>query len=502
MVFRPQTAIRGVFSVGLINLAARLLGYGRYVLIAAFLGISAPLDAYYMAFSILTLAIFSFGDVFDSLGIPRLVKILQGEGEEAFRETAGSIFAFSFLLSAVLGATLMLASPWTPWIAPGFSGEKKEAMLRNLLYLAPVALLYLPYHATGSFLRAKRRFQVFYLGELVIAAASFSVIAFLPGIPYVVPLSVSVAYVAAFLFIAAVGRREVRFPGKVDMGEIREFARLTFRLLPVYFFGYLFLLVDRAFASLLPTGGVSALSFAMLIATVPASTLMMENVFITPLAETAERGEMMRNILHGVLIISLPIAVFTFFHARLIVEVALERGAFTSTSTAMTADALRLLALIIPATFINPVSYRLFQVLGKLQAISVISFGAVAVNASLNFLFMEMGMGIRGVALAMAISLYVAFLCGALLLGRYGTPVLTRNVLSVLLISLGVSGAALGVTHLLPIGGETVAGLLFRGVAYVLVAGALFLAVPNPDVRHWMDTVRREFSRGRREAGR
>lgn len=64
LVFRPQTAIRGVLSVGLINITARLIAYGKHIVIAAFIGLSAQLDAFYMATTVLALAIFVFGDVF------------------------------------------------------------------------------------------------------------------------------------------------------------------------------------------------------------------------------------------------------------------------------------------------------------------------------------------------------------------------------------------------------------------------------------------------------
>src|SRR4030067_359674 len=135
----PQTAIRGVFSVAIINLLARLIGYGKHIVITAYIGLTAQLDAFYIAVTVLSIVVFIFGDVFDSLGIPRLVKTLHEEGEERFRQLAGSILTFSMLLSSLLCLFLFLIAPWTPWIAPGFSPGTKGFVLPTLYFLPPTA---------------------------------------------------------------------------------------------------------------------------------------------------------------------------------------------------------------------------------------------------------------------------------------------------------------------------------------------------------------------------
>ena len=206
---RPQTAIRGVFSVAIINLLARLIGYGKHIVITAYIGLTAQLDAFYIAVTVLSIVVFIFGDVFDSLGIPRLVKTLHEEGEERFRQLAGSILTLSMILSSLLCLFLFLIAPWTPWIAPGFSLETKGFVLRNLYFLAPMAFLYLPYHAIGSFLRAKRRFTAFYVGELIIASTTFLILFVWHDVPYIIPISFSAAYLIIFVYIIEIGRAHV-----------------------------------------------------------------------------------------------------------------------------------------------------------------------------------------------------------------------------------------------------------------------------------------------------
>lgn len=494
MNVKSQSAIRGVFSVGAINVLARFFSYGKHVLITAYIGLSAELDAFYMALAVVTLIIFAFGDVFDSLGIPRLVETLQREGEESFRDLAGSIFAFSCVLALFLCSTLLAISPWTPWIAPGFTAEKKGFVLTNLLYLSPLALIYLPYHAIGSFLRARRRFHSFYIGELVVAVVSFTVILFGHRIPNIIPVSFSIGYLLAFLYVLFAGRGMFRWKVLPQGEKIRGIVRMLFHLLPLYAMNYLFVLVDKTFASFLPTGAVSALSYGILIVVIPTSILMIENVFITPLAEAAEgREAIMRSITTGVLLISVPAAIFLFAYADGIVMAAFERGVFTSGSTRMTADALAYYAIALPAIFIGPVCTRLFQIFGKMGKVAFIVFLAVILNGVLNALFLSMGMGIKGVALASTIAWYGAL--GAYLqeMRKFGIHLLDRATAILLVFSLLIGACALASSFLVPGTVDGVWGVIIRGIVFLLVTLTLIYFAPNSRIREWREIMSREI---------
>lgn len=494
---KPQTAIRGVFSVSLVNLVARFIAYAKHIAITAYIGLSAQLDAFYVATTILGLGIFVFGDVFDSLGIPRLVKSLQEEGETSFRNQAGSFFTFSVLLSIGLCFTLALIASWTPWVAPGFSPEKKEYVIRNLFSLAPMAFLYLPYHAVGSFLRARRRFQVFYIGEVLIASVTLVIILVWHEFTYVIPLSFSAAYIVVFLFIATTCIRDIRFSFTLHREEIKTISRGLFALLPLYLVFHLFILVDRVFASYLPTGGLSALSYGLLISLIPGSIFMMENIFVTPLAESDEKGALLRKILTGVLLISVPVACFTTAYGARIVSAVFERGAFDSSSTLMTGDALSFYALGIPAFIFWPICYRLFQILGKLKDITAIACAAVLLNGILNYMFMEAGFGIRGVALATSISNYALIAGAILLLKRMDIHLTGRKTLGVAAIVVIASGASLLLSHMVPVPSGHTAGVLCRGVVFLLAVTVILYGLPNREIRSWRETVFRQiFTRG------
>lgn len=480
----------------MINFLARIIAYGKHIVITAYMGLSAQLDAFYMATSVLGLVIIVFGDVFDSLGIPRLVKTLQEDGEEEFRKLAGSILMFGFLLSICLNIILLLIAPWTPCIAPGFAPEKKDFLLMNLFFLAPMAILYLPYHAMGSFLRAKRRFQAFYVGEILIAMVTLGIVFVWHDFPYIIPVSFSIAYVAVFAYILIVGMREFRFTLSFRGDKIRDLLKVFPQLLPIYLTYHLFALVDRYFASFLPTGGVSALSYGLMIALIPGSIFMMENIFMTPLAESTERDVMMKQIVTGVLLVSIPVAFFTCGYSSEIVKAAFERGVFSWESTRLTGDALAFFAMAIPAFFLGPIYYRLFQILEKVRTITVISLAAVLLNVVLNYLFLKMEMGIKGIALATTLANYTSVFFAMVLSRNFGISVAGWKTFQVMLFTTGGSIVSLVLVKLLPVNANTTQGLVFHCIAFLAVMAALLYLAPNNEIRAWRHTVYRQITSG------
>lgn len=490
-----QTAIRGVLSVGSLNFLARLIGYGKHIVITAYIGLTAELDAFNMAATVLALCIYVFGDIFDSLGVPRLVQADKEEGEEAFLRKTGTILSMALGLSLVMTAFMIVAMPYLGVVAPGFSEGKKQLLRENLLFLLPVGLLYLPYHAMGSFLRARRRFQAFYVGELLMAVVTFVILILFHGTRFVIPISFSVAYTLAIIYLYFASRRHFRFAIDFSSPFFRESFRLFLQLLPIYMVGQLYMAVDRFFASYLDTGGISALSYGFVIIGIPVSVLMLENIFITPLAEAERKDEMMGRIVSGILIISIPMAAFLSYYAFDIVKFAFERGVFTTASTQMTSEALRILALYIPGLFLNPMLYRLLQVTDNLKGVVKYGFLSVAMNIGLNFLFLRLGMGLGGLALATILSGYFVLLVNFLIVRGKGLRILSVDMPGVVATSLAASAISIGATillnkHLLSLP----FGIILVFAIYSAILLAAYFVVPNKTIKAWVTTISSELS--------
>lgn len=72
-VNKAERVLDAVIRSSVINLIARGLGYGRSVAIAVLLGFSYQTDAFFMALSLIGIFLI-FVDVFDSIGVPELVR--------------------------------------------------------------------------------------------------------------------------------------------------------------------------------------------------------------------------------------------------------------------------------------------------------------------------------------------------------------------------------------------------------------------------------------------
>lgn len=430
---RAQTAIQGVASAVPLNLLSKALLFLRQMVIAAVFGLSAWLDAFFVATSFVSIFITVFGDIFDSAGIPSLVKVRERDGERGFRSLAGSIFSLALLMGLGLTVLMVICSPLARQLVPGFPAESAGFLRENLLCLVPYALVFLPYHAIGSFFRSLRGFQVYYVVELVVQAGAFLAVLAFASHALVIPLSLSAGYVLGFLVFLYLGKTSFPYRGNLRGGEVDVVRGAVVRMLPVYMILYGLVIVDRYFASYLETGSVSALFYAYALATAVPSILNVENIFVVPLAEESDRGILLTRILSGALIVSLPVIAFFAVFGSGFVKALFERGAFDARSTALTAEALRYYSLGLPAYFALPVCVRSLQIHRKFRWITAVSILSVALSAGLNYLFaFRFGMGVKGIAFAASITMGTVFGICLLLVSRVRIRVRYREWIGVL----------------------------------------------------------------------
>jgi putative peptidoglycan lipid II flippase len=481
---RQQTAIQGLASAAVLNLSSKALLFLRQMVIASVFGLSAWLDAFFVATSFVAIFITVFGDIFDSAGIPSLVKVREREGEKGFRALTGSIFTLALIMGFGLTALMLVFSPLARRLVPGFPAESAGYLKENLLCLVPYALVFLPYHAIGSFFRSRRGFREYYVIELIVQAGAFLVLVAFASHPRVVPLSVSAGYVLGFLVFMRLGKGPFLFRGNLRGGEVDVVREAVARMLPVYLILYGLVIVDRYFASFLETGSVSALFYAYALATAVPSILNVENIFVTPLAEESDRGVLLTRILSGATIVSLPIILFLTVFGEGFVKALFERGAFDARSTAVTAEALRYYVLGLPAYFALPVCVRSLQIHRKFRWITVVSALSVFLNATLNYLFaFRFGMGVKGIALAASFSMGTVFGICLLLVSRIRIRVRYREWAGVLPnVAAGMAFATAAAWFLpkMPMAWFDVG---VRGLLYVVCYMAFLLFTPGGELR-------------------
>ncbi len=263
-------------------LLSRLVGLVRNRVFAHYFGTSDAADAFNAAFRIPNFLQNLFGEgVLSASFIPVYAGLRAGGDEVEARRVAGAVAA---LLGLVTAALVLLGVALTPWliaiIAPGFSGEKREATIRLVRILFPGAgLLVLSAWCLGV-LNSHRRFFLSYaapvLWNLAIIA---SLIAFggrrsaydlaeiaAWGSVLGSLLQFAVQMPTVMRLLAGTWPRLVR--GSAQVREVlRNFGPVFVGRGVVQISAY----VDTVLASLLPTGAVAGLSYAQVLYTLPVS---------------------------------------------------------------------------------------------------------------------------------------------------------------------------------------------------------------------------------------
>jgi len=500
---RAQTAIQGVAFASCLNLCSRIVNFLRQVLITAYFGLSFRLDAFFVATSIVAIFINTFGDVFDSAGVPSLVKTREREGEESFRRLAGSIFSLAVFMGLGLTLLMVLCFPLAPRIVPGFPRESAGYIRENLLLLLPYSLVFLPYHAIGSFFRSMRAFSPYYLVEFLVNLTALAAVYLLGYTFRIVALSLSFGYVVGFSVFLVIGWKRFHFRGKLQTGEMKVVSGTILGMLPIYMILYGLIIVDRYFASFLEEGAISALFYGYILATAVPMIMNVENVFVTPLSEESDRSFLITRIMSGMWMVSLPIIAFTLLFSNELVRGLFERGAFSSRSSILAADALRFYILGIPGFIMVPVTTRILQIFKKLRWISVIALAGLSLIAFLNYyLVLKLGMGVKGIALATSIGMLAVGISEILLTSRLGIKVRYREMIRVLPNILAGIVVSLGIVSILPDWGPTISAVLLKGALFVVSYTLVLFLFPGSETQRVSSIILESFPSLGRKIGR
>jgi putative peptidoglycan lipid II flippase len=408
---KPESIRHAIIKTSTMNLLARGFGYLKHLAIAILLGFSYQTDAFFMALSLLGIFLI-FVDVFDSIGVPQLV-FARMKSEEEFKKLAGLLLTFTTILAFSLTFIALVGIPLLSKVAVGFDQKTKEATELHLLLLLPYLFFNFFFHHFGAVLRSLRYFTAYFIGEFIFSFFSFLFIAFglyLFHSPLVLPISFSFSQFVATLYIIFIGKEFLHFSFFIDE-RVKEILKHFVFLSALYGVFHLFILVDRAFASLLGEKGVSALAYGLMVAFVLRGVLKLEHMAITSLSETRANIQTLNKFLKFSLLVSLPVMLFLFFFPEIPVKLLFGYGKFTKADVELTATATKYYAISLFLSFAWAVLYRTLQIINWLLPVFFVSLISILVNGFFNYLFVVVyKLGIAGICLGTFFA--YAFLCG------------------------------------------------------------------------------------------
>lgn len=438
---------------------SRVLGQLRDTAIAAWFGQNAYTDVYRAAFSIPDLLFFLIaGGALSSSFVPVFTEYLtRGEEEEAWK--VFSVVA-TFMTLVVTGFVLigeMFARQLVPLVAPGFQPWQLDltAALTRIVLPAQICfflggLMMATLYVRGHFLVPALGPIIYNLGIIVggwllgehLGVAGLSWGALVGAIMGNLLLQMA--------FLRRVGVRyrfslHLRHPGVVKVGKL---------VLPVILglsLPQVFVLINRAFASLLPPGAVSALDNANKQMQAPLGIFAQAiSIAVFPtLSAQAARGDMeafRRTLLQGLRalwFLTVPISVLMMVLSTDIVSILLQYKKFTAYDTRITAEALVFYCIGLFAFSSQAILNRAFYAVQDTVTPVVIGTLTTLVFVPLNWCLMA-PLAHKGLALAGSIAaiLHVLWMLYALRrkvqipVGQLGLP------FARLILASGVSGAA------------------------------------------------------------
>ena len=463
-----------LISAGGISIIVYALAFLRQVLVAAWFGVSREMDVYVMAYTLATVVVFSFANIFDTVAVPHLVQQHEQEGAEAARALTRKLVRASLWLG-VAASVLLLVGTWlfAPIIVTGFSFEERAGLVRLMWGFVPWTLFCLPYYAHAAWYKAQWRFGQVFAADILVVLVSIAALALWHESIDSLPYAYGIGY-AAGLIQLAVGAHLWRAPKSAR--PLRAVLRNIGELYAANQTGALASLVDRHVQSYVPIGGVGAVNYAAQIVNALSGLLAFREVFVVPLAQKDDRDIRLERLICGLVLISVPISGFVICFAPEIVKVLLEHGRFDHAATSLTSSVLQINAISLSIGAVSTPMFRMFQVVDRIHLTHVKYLTSAASLALFGYLFVGiLNLGVRGVAYMQVSSAIVGFALLACLVAFCGIRVHWWRVLRYFFLACAGAGVAYAAGKLAASPFENVwARLAGGGGAFGLFVGACY----------------------------
>ena len=503
---------RSAALISITELVGKSLGIVRSIVVAALFGASAQLDAVVMALTVPSLMYGFLHKGFEGVMVPTLSRMESTHAEGEKRRVLWTSFHLTLLAAAVLTLVGLATAPlWLEVLLPGFTTEAR----REVLDLVPWVMPMLIFQAIASwaigFLHFKRRFIAPALASSANNVAIIAVVTLLYSGQGAVALAIANLCAAAaqvLVLFPALFRACPRYEPVMDWKD-PEIGAAAGAMVPVLL-GFaavqMNVVVDRAVASFLAAGSISALYFANRV------MLLTRQLFGQPLItvlypEMAQQdsgggsGAMVELTRRGLVALSITVVPISLLLALLgarTVAVFFERGAFTPENSALTSEALFYYSFSIPFVMWRELLSRGCYVAGNQRLVWSNAVLVVSANIVLSVSLAPV-MGLGGLALASSLSMALGFAALAWkftrLYGAVFTHSTTTDFLKVLAAGAGMTLAvelAAAVLFTEP-GGliYRIVGLMVFGVGGGVVFGVLVWVLGVREVRSLSVSLRR-----------
>jgi putative peptidoglycan lipid II flippase len=469
---RLNTRAAGV--IGLAVMCSRLLGLAREQICAALFGGGGAMDAFTAAFRIPNLLRDLFAEgALSTAFVTTFSKTIAREGDGAAWRLANKVATLTVLaLGALCALGMVFSSELVAAIAPGFDAPKAALTASLTRIMFPFILLVSLAALVMGMLNAKSVFGVpamassfFNLGSIVVGVALGYLIdpAFGPraliGLAVGTLLGGGLQLAVQLPPLSSLGYRyrpdfQWRDPGVFAILALMGPAVIAASTTQVN------VLINSMFASTLGDGAIFWLAIAFRLMQLPLGLfgVALGTVTLPLLSRLVVAGQMgafraeLARAMRLMLLLTIPSTVGLMMLAEPIMSVLYQHGRFDAHEAREAAGALRFYAIGLAGYAELKVLVNAFYALDRRKTPMLVSFGAVALNLTFNWIFtLHLGWGHRGLAFSTGCVATSNFLLLYVLMRRHLGGLESGKMIGSLA-KIAVAGAALaavcaGATH-------------------------------------------------------
>jgi putative peptidoglycan lipid II flippase len=424
----PKKAMKAVFIIIFFALGSKALGFIREALIASKFGAGIETDTFFIAITATTLFTSLITQAIATTTIPVLSEIEKKEGKAGKLLHINNLFHVFLLVSFIIFAIGWLVSPAIIRVlALGFKGEQFELAVRLTRIGLPVIFFSTIVGLFRGYLQSELMFNESAISQLPFNFTYIAFLLFLSSTFGIAGLMVtSVIAVLAQISFQLPGLKKIGYKYKfifyINDTYLIKIVKLIPSVLASVGISDINKIVDRSLASTLAKGSISSLSYAyrieVFITQIFVSTI--GTVIFPILSDKASRKDyvtfkkIIRYSVNIVLLVIIPVTVFTMILSGPIVKIAFQRGAFDAHAALMTRNALIFYSLGLAGLSMKVVLLRVYYALQDTHTPMINSLIAMFMNIVLSIMLMRV-MTYKGLALATSIS--AIFTSGLLLNG-------------------------------------------------------------------------------------
>jgi putative peptidoglycan lipid II flippase len=426
-----RSILAAIFTIGSLGFVVKIVFAAKDVLVAQQFGTSSDLDAFLLAFTVLSFVINLTTGSLESSFIPTYLEIRDTQGRAAAQTLLSTMMGRSLVILSGLGLALAFAAPLVMSVlASGFTAQTLELSHQLFLLMLPLLVLNGLVLLWSAVLNADEHFALVALVpvSMPIATAIFVVFAAdLWGVYSLLAGSVAGITIQAAILLGELKRRRafVLPRWQDDSGALHRVSLQYFPMIAGAFLLNGTDLIDKAMATPLGPGSVSALNYGYKLVALVLNTVILAlgTAVLPPFSRMVAAADWngLRHTLKTytllILAATIPVTALLVVFSETLIRILFERGAFTPSDTQLVGRIQAFYFLQLPFHVLGILFVRVISSLKMNQVLMVISGINFVTNIIFNYLFIQW-MGITGIALSSSTVYFISFILIALALWK------------------------------------------------------------------------------------